>query len=195
MQTDFAKSKGKNQSGKVEDEVFEAFGLFLDFNVVKGRKVRSRIVLAELWFQVSQLLGVDQLMVLSPNVVKCSILCFVLFIIIIDTKDPHLSEVNEVNQSVRILLLHFHIFRVVIEGKADLANGGRLLVFGCIDNEVFEKWVLIDLLLIIIFLICDEVDVWLHFTDSIHLIVYCVYTFVGPHFSDLSFGVTPEIEV
>ena len=47
MNTDFAKGKGKNQSGKVENEVFERFGFLLDFNVVKGREVRSRIVISE----------------------------------------------------------------------------------------------------------------------------------------------------
>ena len=61
---------------------------------------------------------------LSPNVVKCSILCFVFFIVIIETKDPHFSKVNEVNITVRTLLLHFYTFWVVVEWKADMANGG-----------------------------------------------------------------------
>ena len=47
-------------------------------------------------------------------------------------KDPHFSEVNQVNPTVLIFILHFHIS---VEGKADLADEGQLLIFGCIDNE------------------------------------------------------------
>ena len=56
MQTDFAKSKRKNQSGDVENEVFEAFGLLfdLDLHVVKGQKVRSRNIIKKACFEISQ---------------------------------------------------------------------------------------------------------------------------------------------
>ena len=47
MQTDFAKGKGNNQSGKVENAVFEVFDWFLDFHIVKMREVRSRMVISE----------------------------------------------------------------------------------------------------------------------------------------------------
>ena len=45
MKTYFAKGKGKNQSGKVENEVFEVICFLFDFHVVNGEKVRSRIVI------------------------------------------------------------------------------------------------------------------------------------------------------
>ena len=69
VETDFAKGKGNDQSCKVENEVFEAFGFLFDFNVVKGRKVRSRVVIFEVCFDVSQLFGVDEFEGLFPNVV------------------------------------------------------------------------------------------------------------------------------
>ena len=53
MQTDFALRKGNDQSGKVENEVFEAFGLFFYFHVVKGREVKNRIVISEVCFEVN----------------------------------------------------------------------------------------------------------------------------------------------
>ena len=133
-QTDFAKGKGKNQSGKVKDEVFEVSGFLFNFHVVKRGEVRSRIVISEVCLGASQLFGVDEFEGLSPNVVKCSILCFEIYIHISETKDPHVSEVNEGRGTVRIYLLHFYMV-IIVEGKADLANGGRLLVFGCVDNE------------------------------------------------------------
>ena len=116
-----------------------------------------------------------------------------IFILILDTKDPHFSEVKEVSITVPIFHLHLHNFGVVIEGKADLAGRGRLLVFGCIDNEVFERWVVIEF--VILFFIDNEVDVMLHFPYYINFIVDHVYDFVGPHFSELPFGVVPEVEV
>ena len=67
--THLPQSEGNDQSGKVQNEVFEAFGLFLDFNAVKGREVRSRIVILEVCFEVSQLFSVDEFAGLSPNVV------------------------------------------------------------------------------------------------------------------------------
>ena len=130
----------------------------------------------------------DEFEGLSPNVVECSILCFVVFTIIIETKDPHLSEVNEERKALRIILLHFHIFGVVAEGKANLADGSRLLVFDCIDNKILVKWVLLDFIAVTFF-IDDEVNTWLNFPDLINLIVNYVYLFIGPHFSELAFGV------
>ena len=53
MDTDFALRKGNDQSGKVEDEVFETFGFLFDFHLVKGREMRSRIVIFDECFGVS----------------------------------------------------------------------------------------------------------------------------------------------
>ena len=47
VEADFALRKGNDQSGKVEDEVFETFGFLFDFHLVKGREVRSRMVTSE----------------------------------------------------------------------------------------------------------------------------------------------------
>ena len=143
---------------------------------------------------MSQLFCVDEFECLSPNVVKCSILCFEIYIHIFETKDPHLSEVNEVRVTVRILLLHFHTFGIIIEGKTDLADWGRLLVFGCIENEALKEWVLFDLV-IVIFFIGHEVNVRLNFPYYINMIVDCVYLFIDPHFSEFAFGVVPQVEV
>ena len=100
--------------------------------------MRSKTVAAEDSFGISQFFGVDEFEGLSPNVVKCSRFCFETFIRIADTEDPHFSEVNEVRETVGIILLHFDIFGVVVKGKADLPNGGRLLVLCCIDNEALK---------------------------------------------------------
>ena len=142
VQADFALRKGNDQSGKVENEVFETFGFLFDFHVVKGREVRSRIVISEVCFEVSQFFCVDEFESLFPNVVKCSILYTASLICIFETKDPHFLEVNEVRETIRILLFHFHIFGVVVEGKADLADGSRLLIFCCINNEALKFWFL-----------------------------------------------------
>ena len=178
----------------MENEVFEEFGFFFNFHVVKGREVSRKAVNSEVGLQVSQLFCVDEFEGLSPNVVKRSILCFVFFIFIVETKNPHFSEINEVRVKVRIFLLHFHIFGVVVEGKTDLADDSRLLILGCIDNEVLLGWSLFDFIALT-FLIDDEVGVWLNFPDRINLIVDFVYFFVGPHFSELAFGIVPEVEV
>ena len=121
--THLSQSEGKNQSGEVKHEVFVIVDFFFDFNVVKGEKVRSRIVIIEVCFEVSQLFSVDEFEGLSPNVVKCNQLCFYIFIRILDTKGPHLSEVNEVSMAVPTFHLHSHTFGIVVEGKADLADG------------------------------------------------------------------------
>ena len=47
MEADFAKGKGNDQSGKVENEVFVIICFLLDFHVVKGREVRSKGVISE----------------------------------------------------------------------------------------------------------------------------------------------------
>ena len=121
--THFSQSEGNDQSGKVENKVFEAFGFLLDFHIIEGREVRSKIIIREVCFEVSQLFSVDEFEGLSPNVVKCNRLYIQVFILIFETKDPHFSDVNEVIiTTVRILLLHFHTFGVIVEGKADLAD-------------------------------------------------------------------------
>ena len=160
----------------MKHEVFVIYFFFLlNLRVVEGEKKRSRIVNDELVFGVCQLFSVDQLMVLFSDVVEYSRLFFIrILILIFDTKDAHFSDVNEIRETVRVFFLHFHNFGVVVEGKTDLPNGGRLIILCCIDNEVFKGWTLIDLLLII-FLIYDEVDVWLYFPYCIHDIVSCIY--------------------
>ena len=62
------------------------------------------------------------------------------------------------------------MFGVVVEGKADLADWGRLLVFARVDDKVLEEWVFFDLITLI-FLIDNEVDTWLNFPDFFNLIV------------------------
>ena len=116
----------------MDNEIFIMVSFFLDFHEIEGRKVRCIIVIYEIRLTMSHLFCVDKLMSLSPNVVICSRLCFVILIKIFDMKDPHFSEVNQVNPTVLIFILHFHIS---VEGKADLADEGQLLIFGCIDNE------------------------------------------------------------
>ena len=61
----------------------------------------------------------DEFEGISPNVVKYN--RFSLPITIYETKDPHVSEVNEVSITVRIFHLHFH--KVVVKGKTDLQKG------------------------------------------------------------------------
>ena len=51
--THLSQSEGKNQSGKVENEVFEALGLLFDLHVVEGREMRSKMVISEVYFCVS----------------------------------------------------------------------------------------------------------------------------------------------
>ena len=119
----FPLSEGKNQSGEVEDEVFEAFCFLFDLHVVEGREMRGRIVIPEVYFRVNHFFCVDQLMGLFSNVVKCNRLCFPFFIFIMMTKNPHVSEVKEVSHTVRIFLFHFHSIGVIVEGKVDLADG------------------------------------------------------------------------
>ena len=53
MDTHLPQSEGKNQSGDVENEVFEPFGLPFNFHMIKGQKVRSIIVIVKLCLMVS----------------------------------------------------------------------------------------------------------------------------------------------
>ena len=194
--THLPQSEGNDQSGKVENEVFEfeAFGFLFNLHVVKGREVRGIIVISEFYFGMSQLFIVDEFESLSPNVEEFSILYFFIFIVKLETKDPYLSEVNETMCAGKILLYHFHNLGVVDEGKADLTNGGRLLVFARIDNEVLKEWVFFELFSINVS-IDDKVDVWLQFPDCTHYIVDCAYLFVSPHFSEFSFRVVSDVKV
>ena len=128
---------------------------------------------------------------ISPNVVKCSTLCFL--IPILKTKNPHDFEVNDTDMAITILILQFNIFGVVVERKADLGNGGRLLIFRCIDNEVLEKWFLFGI--VIQFFTADEIYAQINFPDFLNFIVDYAYTFLCPHFSELSFGAIPQVEV
>ena len=62
MQTDFSQSKGNDQSGDVESEVFEYFCIFtVNFHVAEGQKVRVKIVINDGCLVMSQLFGVDEL--------------------------------------------------------------------------------------------------------------------------------------
>ena len=71
MEADFAKGKGNDQSGDVENEVFVSFSFLpLNLHLVKGQKVRSKAVVAEVCFGVSQLFSVDEFEGLSPNLVE-----------------------------------------------------------------------------------------------------------------------------
>ena len=88
----------------------------------------------------------DEFEGLSPNVVKYTL------ILIMDTKDPHFSEVNEVRITVLRLLLHFNKFGVIVEGKAYLMDGSRWLIFVCINNEVLKKRVLFGCITAIFFI-------------------------------------------
>ena len=78
----------------MESEVFNLFGFLFNFHVVKGQKVRGRIVIAEMRLRMIQLLRVDEFEGFFPNIVKCNILCSPIFILVLDTKDPHFSEVK-----------------------------------------------------------------------------------------------------
>ena len=89
--------------------------------------------------------------------------------------------------------MHLDTFGVIVEGKADLADGGRLLIFGCIDNKVLIVRSLFDFIAVI-FSVDDEVYVWLHFSDFINPIVDCVNLFIEPHFSEFAFGIVPQVE-
>ena len=95
VNTDFAKGKGNDQSGDVENEVFVSFSFLpLNLHLVKGQKVRSKAVVVEGCLGVSRIFGVDELLSLFPNVVHWSIHCVPIFILILQTKNPHVSEVN-----------------------------------------------------------------------------------------------------
>ena len=91
--------------------------------------------------------------------------------------------------------MHLDTFGIVVEWKADLADRGLLLVLGCIDNKVFEKWVFIYFIRLLF--IDDEVDIRLDFSDFINVIVNvnCAGAFADPHFPEFFFGVAPEVEV
>ena len=128
---------------------------------------------------------------ISPNVVKCSSLYFLFPIL--KTKNPHDFEVNDTDMTITILILQFNIFGLVVERKADLGNGGRLLIFSCIDNEVLEKWLLF--VIFTLFFTADEVDASINFPDFLNFIVDYAYAFLCPHFSELSFGVVSQVEV
>ena len=118
----------------------------------------------------------------------------VVFICILEAKDPHFSEINEPNPAIRIFLLNFKTFVIVVKGKADLANGGLLLVFSCIDDKVLEKLIIIELLAKL-FLIDNEVNCWLNLFDCMNFVVDSVYVLFCTHFSDLFVEVIHEVEV
>ena len=140
METDFAFSKGNNQSCDVKNKVFKKFGFHLNFHIIEGERMRSKIVISEGLFQMCQLFGVNELKSLYPNIVKYNRLCFPTFICILKTKDPHVSDVNEVSPT-------FRIFWVILEGKVNLANRGRLFIFARIHNQVLKKGTLFKFLI------------------------------------------------
>ena len=75
-----------------------------------------------------------------------------------------------------------------------MVDGGQLFVLCCIDNEALLRWYLFDFI-IVIFLVDDEVNIWLNFPNFINEIVDGVYLFVDSHFSELAFGVVSEVKV
>ena len=184
MQTDFVKRKGNNQSCEVENKIFEVFGFLINLHVEEGKKVRSKVVISNVCFGLSHFFCMNEFKSLSPNVVKRSRLCFPIFILIIEAKDPYFSEVKEVSQTIMVFLFHFHIFGIFVEGRNDLANRGRLLIFVRVNNEVLKEWPLIYF--VTLFLIDDEVDACFHFLYFINFIVDRIDVFAGPHFSELS---------
>ena len=97
VQTHLAMGKGNDQSCKAENEVFEHWSILVqNFHLVKGQKVRGRIVISDIRFRVNQLFRVDELLSLSPNIVEYIRFSFEMFTRISETKGPHLSKVNEV---------------------------------------------------------------------------------------------------
>ena len=46
----FPQSKGKNQSGNIQNEVFEAFGFLFNLHAVERREVRSNPIISEVCF-------------------------------------------------------------------------------------------------------------------------------------------------
>ena len=61
MQNNLSQSKGKNQSGKVKNEVFEYFCIFtVNLHVAEGKKVRVKMVINDGCLVMSQLFGVNE---------------------------------------------------------------------------------------------------------------------------------------
>ena len=79
----------------MENKFFEAFFLLFNFHVIKGQKVRSKAAIYEFCFDGSQLFSVNEFEGLPPNIVKYDRLFIIIFIKILETKDPYVSEVNE----------------------------------------------------------------------------------------------------
>ena len=77
VQTHFAKRKGNDQSGDVENEVFEVFSFLFNLCVVKRKKLWSTMIIYEISFTVSHFFRVDELLSLSSNVMDCGGLFFV----------------------------------------------------------------------------------------------------------------------
>ena len=65
-------------------------------------------------------------------------------------------------------------------------DGGRLLIFGGIDNRVLKEGLLYEFIILTFFKVDNEVDVGLHFPERNNEVVECVYAFVRSHCSELS---------
>ena len=142
VETDFARGKWNDQSGNLQVEVFVIIFLFLLFNlnIIIGHKMRSTIIVHDEHSLISHFFGVDELESLFPNVVKRSILSHFIWAVIMDFKNPYISEVNEATNVIGVLLFPLDMLWVVAEGRLYPPNGGRLLIFARINNAVLVGW-------------------------------------------------------
>ena len=102
VQTDFAKGKGNNQSCDMKSELIEmAILFFLDFHIAEGQKMRRNSIIFEGYFRVRQLFRVNELLSLLLDIEKYQTLTLALLVYILDAKDPHVSEVDEIGGTVQ----------------------------------------------------------------------------------------------
>ena len=142
VQTDFARGKWNDQSGNIQVEVFVIIFIFLLFNlnIIIGHKMRSTIIVHDEHFLISHFFGVDEFESLFSNVVKRIILSHFIWAVIMDFKNPYISEVNEATNVIGVLLFPLDMLWVVAEGQLYPLNEGRLLIFSRINNAMFIGW-------------------------------------------------------
>ena len=102
--------------------------------------MRSTIIIHNKHSLISHFFGVDELESLFPNVVKRSILSQNIWAVIMDFKNPYISEVNEATNVIGVLLFPLDMLWVVAEGQLYPLNEGRLLIFSRINNAMFIGW-------------------------------------------------------
>ena len=140
MQTHFTKSKGKNQSCDVKNEIFVCCLFRLVYlHTVERKEMRSITVIKYIWLaisQLSQLFGMNELESIFSYIVKyIRLFSLLILILVLKKKDPQISNVNE-EMLKQLFLLLIHNIGVFVEGKTNLANRGKLLIFAGIDNEM-----------------------------------------------------------